>query len=281
MALDVDIASAVFMLPNSDGDFEPGSAAYLNALGQRRRSVLLAFAPKAAGTFLRTALLYAVNGQLTRVTHANGGRDGTPYLPIYLLYLAGGVPESTLVAHIHMQALPANRHLIEALDLRPAIMLRSVPDMLVSYLDMIDSEPPTPDHWLNVAIPSAYYGWNAERRADFLIAILMPWYASYFATWHAFAAEAPERIRVLRFADVRERPVETVRAVLEHADIPCTDEMCELGVEMAWRKRHESRFNRGEDGRGRARFTRAQLVLIEQMLFGNYDLEPWRADLMP
>jgi hypothetical protein len=280
-ALDAGIVTAAFVLPRSDGSFEPEQSAFLKTLGQRRRSVLLAFAPKAAGTFLRTALIYAVEGQLTRVIHAQGGRDGTPYLPCYLLYLGGGFPASTLITHVHMQALPANRHLVEALDLKPVIMLRSVPDMLVSYLDMIDAELASPDHWLNLAIPPSFAGWDAGRRADFLIDTLMPWYASYFATWRDFLRAAPGRVKVLRFADVRARPAEAVQAILDHSGLSCSEEMCELAVEMVWRERFESRFNRGEDGRGRNRFTADQLARIERMLFAHYGLEDWRAELMP
>ena len=43
-----------------------------------------------------------------------------------------------------MQALPANCHFIDALELRPVTMLRSVPDMLASYLDMLAAEPLSP-----------------------------------------------------------------------------------------------------------------------------------------
>ncbi len=166
-SLDVDAVNAMLSRRAATGCSRGEHANYLRALGARRPSIMLAFAPKAAGTFLRTATIYASAGQLTRVVHAQGGRDATPYLPAYVLYLAGGFPAGTLVTHVHMQAFPANRHLIEALDLRPVIMLRSVPDMLVSYLDMLEAEPATPQHWLNAAIPPGFNALDYAARRRF------------------------------------------------------------------------------------------------------------------
>jgi hypothetical protein len=279
--LDVEAAAAVFMLPGNDGSFEPEQASYLRALGQRRPSVMLAFAPKAAGTFLRMAAIYAVDGQLTRVVHAQGGRDATPYLPVYILYLAGGFPDSTLVTHVHMQALPANRHFIEAFDLRPAIMLRSVPDMLVSYLDMLAAEPASSSHWLNASIPPNFADMDDATKADFMIDTIMPWYASYFATWMDYAREAPGRVCILRYSDVVRDPVFVLQTLLDHSGLPRSPKVCQLAVEATWNERREHRFNRGEEGRGQTRLNAAQLARIAHLLFDYYGLEAWRAELMP
>src|SRR5215469_3206029 len=131
--LDEKLANAAFSSPNCDGSFPPDFADYLNDLGAMRPSIVLAFAPKAAGTFLRAAAATAVGGSFVRTVHAQGGRDASFYLPTFLLYYVGGYPSRPLVTHVHMQALPANRHFMEALDLKPTIMIRAIPDMLASY----------------------------------------------------------------------------------------------------------------------------------------------------
>lgn len=279
--LDLEATAALFTLPDSDGSYDPDHTAYLRALGRRRPSVFLAFPPKCAGTFLRTAAIDAVGGQLTRVVHAQGGRDATPYLPTFIHYLQGGYPPDPLVTHVHMQALPANRHFIEALELKPAIMLRSVPDMLVSYLDMLAAEPASPNHWLNIAIPPAFAAMDDATRADFLIDTVMPWYASYYATWLAYATAAPERVLVLRFGDLKRDPAAVLSAVLDHSGLPRSEEMCELAAASAWRDRYDYRFHIGEEGRGRARFTAKQLERIARQLHYYRELEEWSAELMP
>src|SRR6201996_3749305 len=108
-AFDSRAISAAFAQPDSDGHFAGLFSDYLRGLGMKRPVLFFAFAPKVAGTFLRTAAIEAVGGSLVRIAHANGGRDAQPYLPIFLNYYLGGLCDGPLVAHVHMQALPANR----------------------------------------------------------------------------------------------------------------------------------------------------------------------------
>src|ERR1700761_1314594 len=116
--IDSRAIDAAFAQPDTDGNFTGVFADYLRSLGMKRPVLFFAFAPKAAGTFLRSAAIDAVDGQLVRVVHAQGGRDAQLYLPIFLNYYLGGVCEGPLVAHVHMQALPANRSFLTAFGIR-------------------------------------------------------------------------------------------------------------------------------------------------------------------
>lgn len=109
---------AIFAPLAGDGGFSPDIAQYLCELGQARPSVVLAFPPKAAGTYLRSAAISTVGGQLVRTVQAQGGRDATFYLPTFILYYTRGIPARPLITHVHMQALAANRRFLEALDLK-------------------------------------------------------------------------------------------------------------------------------------------------------------------
>ena len=107
--IDSDALQAVFVQPSSDGAFEGKMLAYLSKIGANRPVLFLAFAPKAAGTFFRQAAMHAINGELIRVAHAQGGRDGTPYLPNLLAcYLDKDL--APVVVHMHMQAFAANKN---------------------------------------------------------------------------------------------------------------------------------------------------------------------------
>src|SRR5665213_4207643 len=153
--LDSNALQAVFAQPTPDGAFEGDILAYLRSVGARRPILFLAFAPKAAGTFFRQAAAYAIGGDVFRMAHAQGGRDGTPYLPNLLAcYLDKDLPH--LIAHIHMQAFTANRHLLSALGIRPVIMLRNIPDMLTSFWDMLDTDEAARKDGLNCVVPEDF-----------------------------------------------------------------------------------------------------------------------------
>jgi len=265
LPLDEDAVTAVFLPPYCDGGFERDFFDYLNDLGGLRRSVILAFAPKAAGTYLRSAAIVAADGVLVRTCHAQGGRDASFYMPIFVRYFAGGHPAKTLVTHVHMQALPANQRFIEAFDLKPVIMIRAIPDMLASYADMLAADPLMPDNWLNIAVPQNYAALTREQKSDFLIDMMGPWYASYFATWLDFAASDP-RVLVLDYGEFLADPVSVLMRLLDHSGLPRSRQVCQGALDGIWEDRGSYRYNRGVSGRGRERFTPEQIARLERQL---------------
>lgn len=280
LALDHECLTAVFTPPHEDGSFGGEIGLYLRELGESRPSVVLAFAPKAAGTFLRAAAVAAVGGRLVRTVHAQGGRDASFYLPTFMLYYTAGIPARPLVTHAHMQALPANRHFISAFGLKPIIMLRPLPDMLASYLDMLEDDPLSPDKWLNVCLPQDFAARSDEAKADFVIDMMAPWYASYFATWLDFARIDP-CVLVLDYDGFRADPACTLETLLAHAGLPRSREQCEVALAAVWEERASFRYNKGVTGRGQSRFTPAQLAAMRRQL-GHYpSLAPVMDRLIP
>jgi hypothetical protein len=278
--IDGKAVTAVFTQPRIDGSFPSGLAEYLNAISLRRPVLLFAFAPKAAGTFLRSAAIDAVGGQLVRISHALGGRDTQPYLPVFINYYLGGVCDGPLVAHAHMQALPANRHLLEILGIRPIIMLRSITDMLASYWDMLAESPEARAEGLNCLIPDAFADFSSTQKADFMIDMIAPWYVSYFATWLTFKKEEPQDVCVLRFADFVKDPAKVLETALKHAELSRTRAQCQHALDGAWKGRGGLRFNKGTSGRGEAYFSPAHRERLARLLSFHPVLAEYVAELL-
>ena len=268
MEFQLDQASleAIFEVPNNEGEFPPPLRAYLHELGARRPSVFLAFPPKAAGTYLRQAALVATGGDLVRVVHAQGGRDAQPYLPTFLAYYNGGITRGPMVAHVHMQALPANIRFIEAFGLRPAIMSRNIPDMLASYWDMLDREPGALRQGLNCAIPAEWPNWEDARKADFMIDILAPWYASFYATWLDYAGRKQNPVCLLRYADFLADPASVLEKLLRHAGLKAMRSDCEDIIDAIWADRLQLRFSQGLEGRAVGYFRAEHRARLERTL---------------
>jgi hypothetical protein len=267
--LSPDSVNAVFSLPHPDGRFEGRALEHLRAEGKKRPAILLAFPPKAAGTYLRTAILYAADGQLVRAGHAQGGRDAVPYLPTFIAYYAGGVTPYNLVAHAHMQALPANRAFLEAFGIRPVAMMRPIPDMLASYWDMLENDPEARKDGLNCLIPDNFPEFTREAKADFLVDIIAPWYASYYASWIGYDAERPGAVCMLQYDDFRADPAGELARALAHAGVPRARPICESALAKAWSVRDECRYNKAEAGRGARYFSPAHVARLRRML-GTY-----------
>jgi hypothetical protein len=278
---DSEAIQAAFAQPSGDGDFSPDIAAYLGELGQTRPSVVLAFAPKAAGTYLRSAAIEATGGQLVRTTYAPGGSADSFYLPTFLNYYGGGFPSRTLVTHVHMPALPANQRFIAALDLKPVIMLRSIPDMLASYADELEPDPLAPIKWLNTALPDNYPAMTDRRKSDFLIEMMGPWYVSYFASWMDYAAKAPGRVCLLSYDAFLADPAQSLEMLLAHSGLPRTRAACQAALAAVWQDRRSFRYNKGVAGRGKSRFDARQTERLRQRLAFFPQLAPWMEILVP
>jgi hypothetical protein len=180
-----------------------------------------------------------------------------------------------------MQALPANRYFIEALNLKPVIMLRAIPDMLASYADMLEPDPLSPDNWLNIALPDNYPQLDREAKSDFLVDMMGPWYASYFNTWMDYAAKDPTRVLMLDYDDFRADPATSLEKLLAHSGLPRRREDCEASLAAVWQDRASFRYNQGISGRGGDCFTPAQIARLGRQVDFYPRLAPWRDKLIP
>lgn len=277
--IDSKAIEAIFAQPLADGSFEAPIRNYLQSVGARRPLLLLAFAPKSAGTYFRQAAMHAIQGQLIRMCHAQGGRDGTPYLPYVLACSLDDAAPAT-VSHIHMQALAANRHLIEAVGLKPVIMIRNLADMLASFLDMLEVDPVARAEGLNCQVPGNFCELDRGAKLDFMIDVIAPWYASYFATWKDFVTAAPETVCVLRYREFCENPAEALYKALAHAGFATTRFQCLKSVEHAWEGKENHRFNKGVSGRGKDYFSPRHFAQLHKLLSYYPQLSGWMPDLL-
>jgi len=277
--IDSNAIQAIFAQPDPEGAFEADYVTYLRSIGARRPVLFLAFAPKVAGTFFRQVAMEAVNGALFRTAHAQGGRDGTPYLPNLLAcYLDKDLPE--IIVHIHMQAFVANRHLLSALGIRPVIMLRNLSDTLASFLDMLETDPVARAQGLNCVVPHNFVELSRAQKIDFLLDIIAPWYGSYFASWKSFVDEAPGQVCVLRYSDFCQDPAKSVHTALAHAGFVASRDTCAAAVERVWPNRDKLRYNKGKEGRGAGHFSASQLAEIAHKLSHYPQLDAWMPDLV-
>ncbi len=279
ISIDSPAYEAMFHLPDVDGSFSREQLAYLGALGARRPAIVMAFPPKAAGTFLRAAAVMATGGDVLRIGYAQGSRDAQLYLPTLIGYYLGGFCQGPLVAHIHMQAFPPNVSMLEALGIRPVIMLRSIADMLASYWDMLDRSTAL-HQGINCTIPPDFRTMDPARKADFMVDVIAPWYAGFYATWLEYVARAGDRVCVLEYGDLLTDPAGTLKRLLDHSGVSRTLSDCEQAIDKVWADRANLRFNQGVEGRSHGYFTFSQLERIGRQLSYYPSTLMKRADLI-
>jgi hypothetical protein len=272
--IDSSAIRAIFETPEIDGSFQGAVLDYLRQTGTGRPLLLLAFAPKAAGTFFRAAATLVVKGRLVRLVHAQGGRDAQLYLPYLLACLLDPNAPPT-IGHVHMQAFAASRNLITALGLKPIIMLRDVADMLASFLDMLEVDPAARAEGLNCQVPENFTQLARDTRLDFMIEMIAPWYASYFATWKDFADQDANAVCVLTYRDFCDKPAVVLHAALTHAGFSVSQAECDSAIIEVWGERGLFRFNQGKAGRSEHYFSPDHFARLRKLLALYPQLEPW------
>src|SRR6201999_2542811 len=98
----------------------------------------------------------------------------------------------------------------------------------------------------NCLIPENFPELSTAAKADFVIDMLGPWYASFFATWIRYAEEKPDRALILRYGEFKTDPVRTLMRALSHARLPRTPAQCRAALDLAWKERDECRYNKAE-----------------------------------
>lgn len=277
--LDSNSIIAILSQPNPDGSYPTDLGSYLADVSGRRRVVLLSFPPKCGGTFLRASAVYAVDGHLYRACYAQGGREAQFYLPVFLKYYLDDTAPN-MVTHVHMQALPGNCNFIRALNLKPVTMLRSISDMLVSYHDMFLHEDGMLLENVSCKVPNSYPGLSQKEQADFLIYMMAPWYVAYYGSWIEYAASEPERVLVLNFKDLHNKPTDMLYKIMTHSGFDCDEQHCQRCVDMVWQKKDNLRYNKGVSGRGRDFFLPQHFAHLEKLLSQYPVLKPYREELL-
>ena len=279
ITLDRAALEAVIELPGNDGTFPDKLKSYLASLGARRPAIVLAFPPKAAGTFLRAAAIKAVGGELLRIVYAHGARDAQLYLPTLVAYYLGAFCNGPMVSHIHMQAFPANTAVLNALGIRPIVMTRSIPDMLASYWDMLENSDDALREGINCTIPPDFRELTADRKADFLIDVLGPWYTGYYATW-LDQAQHDETVLLLSYDQFLAAPAATLEALLRHSGVPRSLAACQDAIDATWEERLAYRFNEGIEGRSYQYFAIRHRERIGRLLSYYPSTVPHRGELV-
>lgn len=274
------ITNLVFSLPNQDGSYSADCQNVLDQFSIRRQVLLFIFPPKCGGTFLRSAAIKAIDGQLIRTCYAQGGREAQFYLPTFLQYYLGGLPDQVLVSHVHMQGRAGNYNLIEALNLKPVTMVRSISDMLVSTRDMFMNEAGSMAESVPCYVPEAFSEYDEARKADFLMDMLAPWYVSFYASWFEYINKNPGRFLVLKFDDLMDSPAELLKNILDHAGVPQSLETCQQSLDIVWAGRKQFRYNKGVPGRGAGYFSPAHFERLQKMIAQFPSLAGWEDDLL-
>ncbi len=157
------------------------------------------------------------------------------------------------VTQQHMRGSDPNLRLLEAFGLTPIVLVRSLPDIVVSLFDHLSRH----SRKASMAfVDERYDSLAPAAQADFIVDLFMPWYIGFYVSWREAERTGKCRPVWLRYEDMIEDPASTIVRVLDQCGIPVSREQATAAAEQGMGGK--IRFNKGVSGRGRQFLSDAQ-----------------------
>ena len=279
----------LFAQPNIHGEFPPEIVEQIRRLRQNRLYVFLVFPPKCGGTFIRDVVgrISGAGPDPVRPGHALGGRDVSPYLPLLTAQMLSPTGPEAFMTHAHMVGHYSNIQLLSLFGIKPVVMKRSIPDMLCSFADMVETEGLDSSGSYNwsllcgVHTDSSFVQLDVDARVDFLVYHQAPWYIQFYASWLRADRNKLLPVHWTTYDAFRADPVPTIAGVLDFYGLSDRAAAIPGVIAQTQAGKNGLRFNKGESGRGMALLKPRHIRHLHLLAAGYPDIDFVSEGLLP
>lgn len=228
-------------------------------LGRKRHSIVLAAMPKSGSTFLSRTLqqITGFPDHYLAQTYKNIEQE------LHVPSLIDGYARDT-VTQQHFKANEPNIELMGKFGIRPTIVYRNIPDVLVSMRDHLNNE--ALDNMPNLYPPSNFRDLSDADQLEFLVQHAAPWLVAFFVSWERYRESRREQSLCLQYENCRKDWAEALQKILEFYGVPIREELVRDKLQaIANNGGDKFRKNVGVEGRGKSAFDESQLQRIRQL----------------
>lgn len=215
---------------------------------QLGRHILIACVPKSGSTFLKNVLLSLSGYRDALMSYTAAQFEQDLYLPTVL-----HVARSDTVTQQHIQATDANVQLMQAVEIRPIVLVRNIFDAVISLLDFYDGGASS-----NSFFREDYKALDEETRLDLLIDNLVPWYFQFVASWSLVEKQGRLDIFWLSYEELINDKPGSISNVLKFYGLGAPLRGIEQRIREIESEKRRTRFNKGVAGRGDERLSQSQ-----------------------
>ena len=205
--------------------------------------------PKSGSSFLVESLLELTGFERCNPLAAGYRQENDLYEPA----LIDAIGRDT-VAQIHVRASDHNVDLMTQYAWRPIVLIRHLPDVIVSLRDHILQEGPL---WSMVWLDDRFAHLSDSEQLDLLVDLAAPWFVQFFVSWSEVTNAGVVDPLWINYADWVGEPAHTLAAIVEWADLDVTNEQIAPALDRA--RHQQTRLNVGRSGRGAEILSQAQL----------------------
>jgi hypothetical protein len=217
--------------------------------------MLIACKPKSGSSFLFAAAQRPTGWAGVNFAYAYFQNEQELYLP-YML----AVDRSDTVTQQHCRATIANLQILQGFGIRPVVLVRNLPDIVMSLVDFYDNGAV-----INTFFADDWHKLGAEAKRDLVIDHVMAWYINFYVSWRQAAATRRMDCLFIRYEDMIADKPGTLARISEFLGLAKTADECRSAVAAAEGNRENTRFNRGVAGRGAAALTEDQFARLRRL----------------
>ena len=222
---------------------------------QLGRHIFIACVPKSASTFLKNLLINLTGYRDVFMVYAAGQNEHELYLPT-----VRDNAHLDSVTQQHCRASDANVQIMQAFNIRPVVLVRSVFDSVMSLLDFYDQGA-----FNNTYFRADYQSLNEETKIDLLIDNVIPWYFQFVASWELVEKQKQLEILWLSYEDLTRNKPASIQNVLRFYGLGASLRSVEQQIKDTESAARSNRFNKGVSGRGRSGLNERQKERIRRL----------------
>lgn len=210
-----------------------------------RDYIFLAAMPKSASTFLHRALVELTGFQSAYLASHYRNIEQELYLPSLIDNY-----DIATVTQQHTRANHINLNLMKQFRIRPVVLVRNVPDVIVSIRDHLLAE--RMDNLPGLYVPDNFRELSKQVQLDFVTSHAGPWLISFYASWVRAQDVTKIGILWLHYEQITGDWTVTLRRVLDFFSIEKSDLEIERALrEILQRKKSQLRINKAVSDRGK------------------------------
>jgi tetratricopeptide (TPR) repeat protein len=227
--------------------------------------LLVACMPKSGSTLLKECLRGLTGWQEAMLSYAYLQNEQEIFLPNLLK-----VALENTITQQHCRATGPNVQILQAFGIRPVVLIRHLPDIVLSMSDFYDQGAIT-----NTFFSEAWPTLDQTGKYDLVIDHVMPWYAAFYASWEATARLGKLDCLMVSYEEMIADKPATLHRVSEFLGINKTLNDCKAVIENIEGDAQKTRMNKGVTGRGAAALNDDQKSRLRRLVktYGSLDLE--------
>ncbi len=219
--------------------------------------LLVAAQMKSGSSFVARALGYVIGAPISSANALPTGRGSSLSLDLHTLLDHGPQP---LVLHQHTLACPATVQMVQAFALPVVVVVRDLADALLSLSEYLGQGFRDLDMFGDMA------SWSPARRLDAVIDRFGPWMIEHHVSWTLAAREGRVHPVMVTYDTLVADKEGTLRQIVDSLGLTVTDRRLREIVAYMEDRPQETRFNKGQPGRGRTALSPAQWARLQQMV---------------